>query len=232
MIADAGNRDAIRDLLQERARLLARLPTEELEQGQTVQLVTFRLGEERYAVDSTMVGEVRPIDRHTWSLVPCTPAFILGAINIRGQIYSVMDIGLFLGLPNRTLPDTGYVLLVKGWDADGDVMEVGFHADVAASVARLARLAHDAGCDGVVSSPQEVAGIKAAHGSDFLVVSPGIRPAGASTDDQARVATAADAVRAGADVLVVGRPIMNAPDPPAVAAALRAEMEEAYGRRG
>lgn len=110
--------------------------------------------------------------------------------------------------------------------------EVGLRGGVAESVGRLARLAHDAGCDGVVSSPHEVAAIKMAHGDDFVVVSPGIRPAGGSTDDQARVATAADAVRAGADVLVVGRPIMNAPDPAAVAAALRAEMEEAHGRRG
>ena len=64
-----------------------------------------------------------------------------------------------------------------------------------------------------------------------MVVSPGIRPSGASTDDQARVATAADAVLAGADVLVVGRPIMKAPDPAAAAERIREEMEEAYERK-
>ncbi len=111
------------------------------------------------------------------------------------------------------------------------IEEVGWDGDAARCVARLARLAREAGCDGVVSSPHEVAAIKAAEGTDFLVVSPGIRPAGTGVDDQARVATAADAVLAGADVLVVGRPIMNAPEPAAVAAALREEMEEAYARR-
>ncbi len=109
--------------------------------------------------------------------------------------------------------------------------EVGVRGSIAESVARLAALAADAGCDGVVSSPHEVATIKAVHGDDFLAVSPGIRPAGASTDDQARVATAADAVAAGADILVVGRPIMRAQDRAAAAAAIRAEMEEAYERR-
>ncbi len=109
--------------------------------------------------------------------------------------------------------------------------EVGLRGGTDESVARLATLARQAGCDGVISSPHEAATIKAAHGADFLVVTPGIRPAGASVDDQARVATAADAVEAGADILVVGRPIMKAPDPAAAAAAMRAEMERAYGRR-
>lgn len=110
--------------------------------------------------------------------------------------------------------------------------EIGMRGGTEQGVARLADLAHSAGCDGVVSSPHEVAAIKAAHGDDFLAVSPGIRPAGAAFDDQARVATPADAVRAGADVLVVGRPIMNADDPAAVAAAIRREMEDAHGRKG
>jgi len=115
---------------------------------------------------------------------------------------------------------------------DGEqIQEVGWGGDAAQCVARLARLARESGCDGVVSSPHEVAAVKASEGGDFLVVSPGIRPAGAAADDQARVATAADAVLAGADVLVVGRPIMNAPEPAAVAAVLREEMEEAYARR-
>ncbi|MCH7824880.1 MAG: orotidine-5'-phosphate decarboxylase [Acidobacteria bacterium] len=112
-----------------------------------------------------------------------------------------------------------------------EIDEVGLRGGTDESVARLANLAYEAGCDGVVSSPHEVATIKAAHGDDFLVVTPGIRPAGASTDDQARVATAADAVGAGADILVVGRPIMKAPDPAAAADAIRAEMEQAHDRR-
>ncbi len=112
-----------------------------------------------------------------------------------------------------------------------EIDEVGLRGGADESVARLANLAHDAGCDGVVSSPHEVATIKAVHGDDFLVVTPGIRPAGASVDDQARVATAAAAVGAGADILVVGRPIMKAPDPAVAADAIRAEMEQAHDRR-
>lgn len=113
---------------------------------------------------------------------------------------------------------------------DGAQMEeVGMPGGAEQGVLRLARLARDAGCDGVVSSPREVAAIKGSCGAEFLAVAPGIRPSGAARDDQSRVATPADAVRAGADVLVVGRPIMKAPDPSAAADAIQAEMEEAYG---
>ena len=122
------------------------------------------------------------------------------------------------------------VTILTSLDGD-DIDEVGLSDGTDGSVRRLAALAAEAGCDGVVSSPHEVATIKAAHGRDFLVVSPGIRPAGVPADDQARVATAADAVGAGADILVVGRPIMNASDRAAAAAVIRAEMEEAYDRQ-
>ncbi len=80
-------------------------------------------------------------------------------------------------------------------------------------VARLAALAAEAGLDGVVSSALEVEAVKRRHGSDFLVVTPGIRPAGAQAGDQARTATPAEAVRVGADYLVIGRPVHAADDP-------------------
>lgn len=83
----------------------------------------------------------------------------------------------------------------------------------------LAVLAQAAGLDGVVASVEEVAAIKAACGTEFLVVTPGIRPA-AVRDDQRRVATPSDGVRAGSDFLVVGRPITRAPDPCAACAAI------------
>jgi orotidine-5'-phosphate decarboxylase len=91
-------------------------------------------------------------------------------------------------------------------------------------VLRRARLAVEAGFDGVVASPQEAAAIRAAMGDRLLIVTPGIRPAGAASADQARVATPADALRAGADYLVVGRPITAAADPRAAAHAILAEM--------
>jgi orotidine-5'-phosphate decarboxylase len=94
-------------------------------------------------------------------------------------------------------------------------------------VGRLARLARDAGVDGVVASALEASWIRGHVGPDFLVVTPGIRPAGAARDDQNRVATPADAVRAGADYLVIGRPITRAGDPRAALEAILEEIAEA-----
>jgi orotidine-5'-phosphate decarboxylase len=94
-------------------------------------------------------------------------------------------------------------------------------------VGRLTHLASDAGVDGVVASALEASWIRGQVGPDFLVVTPGIRPAGSSRDDQNRVATPAEAVRAGADYLVIGRPITRAPDPKAALDAVLAEIEEA-----
>ncbi len=91
-------------------------------------------------------------------------------------------------------------------------------------VARLAGLAAEAGLDGVVSSALEVEGLKRRHGAEFLVVTPGIRPAGSVAGDQARTATPADAARAGADYLVIGRPIHAAEDPRSVAATVLDEL--------
>lgn len=105
--------------------------------------------------------------------------------------------------------------------------EVGVNDAPAQQVARLARLAHDCGLDGVVCSPQEIAAVKAACGHAFLTVTPGIRPAEASLDDQQRVATPASAVRAGGDHLVIGRPITRAADPALALAAIAREIVEA-----
>ncbi len=93
-------------------------------------------------------------------------------------------------------------------------------------VVALARLSQAAGLDGVVASPREVAAVRRACGPDFLVVTPGVRPAGADAGDQRRVATPTEAMRAGADYLVVGRPITGAPDPVAAARSVLDEMEE------
>lgn len=108
-----------------------------------------------------------------------------------------------------------------------DLERVGWRRDPGALVERLQRVARGAGCDGVVASVHEARAIKDACGSGFLVVTPGIRPTGAATDDQARVATPAAAVRAGSDYLVVGRPILRAADPGAAADAIREEMVSA-----
>jgi len=105
--------------------------------------------------------------------------------------------------------------------------EIGVNGGMADSVRRLALLAKEAGMDGVVASPHEVGLIREACGAGFLIVTPGIRPAGASSGDQARAATPAAALGAGADYLVVGRPITEASDPAAAADAIVREMERA-----
>ncbi|HET9551738.1 MAG TPA: orotidine-5'-phosphate decarboxylase [Anaeromyxobacteraceae bacterium] len=93
------------------------------------------------------------------------------------------------------------------------------------AVVRLARLAVEAGAGGLVCSPHEVAAVRAAVGPGPLLVVPGVRPAGAALGDQARVATPAQAVKAGADVIVIGRPLRDAPDPVAAARAIAAELD-------
>jgi orotidine-5'-phosphate decarboxylase len=116
---------------------------------------------------------------------------------------------------------------------DKALRQVGIGGLPRARVVSLARLAKRAGLDGVVASPQEVAQIRRACGRDFLTVIPGIRPAPsgnaprARRDDQARVATPGAAIRAGADYLVVGRPIAAAPDPRAAAQAILEEISSA-----
>ena len=92
-------------------------------------------------------------------------------------------------------------------------------------VGRLAQLAADAGVAGVVASPLEAEAIKRRQGTGFLVVTPGIRLPDAPADDQTRTATPAAAARAGADYLVVGRPVLRAPDPVAALAALQADLD-------
>lgn len=101
---------------------------------------------------------------------------------------------------------------------------VGLAGPTERAVLRLARLAIEAGVDGLVCSPLEVAAVRAATGPTPLLVVPGVRPLGAAMGDQARVATPEEAVRAGADVLVLGRPLRDAPDPAAAARAIAARI--------
>jgi orotidine-5'-phosphate decarboxylase len=107
-----------------------------------------------------------------------------------------------------------------------DLKRVGLNVNVADQVVRLALLSKEAGMDGVVASPHEVADIRAACGRRFVIVTPGIRPRDGQRNDQERVMTPRGAVDAGVDYIVVGRPILGAKDPLAAARAIVAEMEQ------
>ncbi len=107
--------------------------------------------------------------------------------------------------------------------------EIRIPGDVADEVVHLARLAKDSGLDGVVASPHEIELIRAACGPDFIIITPGVRPAGADIGDQKRVMTPAEAVSRGADYLVIGRPITKAEDPAAAARAIAAELNLSGG---
>jgi len=107
---------------------------------------------------------------------------------------------------------------------DNDLSDIGANGPVAELVKRRAQLAHRAGCHGIVASPQEAPLVRALVPAEFLIVTPGVRPAGTATGDQKRVTTPAQARASGADLVVVGRPLRDAPDPAAAARAVVAEL--------
>lgn len=110
---------------------------------------------------------------------------------------------------------------------DEDLQETGISGRVADQALRMAALAQNAGCQGIISSPREATAIRKSLGEGFAIVTPGIRPAGSDSNDQQRIATPAMALANGASHIVVGRPITHAGDPAKAAAAIIAEMEQA-----
>jgi orotidine-5'-phosphate decarboxylase len=110
--------------------------------------------------------------------------------------------------------------------ADDTLKQIGIETSADDQVMRLSGLAKDSGLDGVVASPRESERIKAELGPRFFVVAPGVRPINASNDDQKRVMTPSDAIRAGVDHLVVGRPITAASDPALAAKKILQEISE------
>ncbi len=114
---------------------------------------------------------------------------------------------------------------------DAELHGVGVGDGAASQVARLGRLAIDSGLGGLVCSVEEVAALRGALGAAPVLVTPGVRPAGAAVGDQRRVGTPATAIESGSSILVVGRPIRQAPDPVAAARAIRVEIGEALGSR-
>ncbi|HET6900112.1 MAG TPA: orotidine-5'-phosphate decarboxylase [Vicinamibacteria bacterium] len=161
------------------------------------------------------------------------PNTVAGAVSSAGQLgVSLVDVHALGGKEMLeaavgALPAMGIRLLaitILTSHKEETLGTIGVGGSVADSVRRLAALAKEAGADGVVASPQEVALVREACGTDFLIVTPGIRAAGAARGDQSRTATPAAAVAAGADYIVVGRPILEAHDPAAAADAIVREL--------
>lgn len=109
-------------ILKARAVALAREPEKSGAEGERIEIIEFLLADERYAIESVYIGEVYPLKNFT--PLPCTPAFVLGVINMRGKILSVVDLRIFFDLPNRGLSDLNKVIILH----DGG-MEFGILAD-------------------------------------------------------------------------------------------------------
>jgi orotidine-5'-phosphate decarboxylase len=129
-------------------------------------------------------------------------------------------------LPDNDRPKILAVTILTSSTND-TLRDVGINLPVSEMVVKLAKLGQKAGVDGVVASPLEVAMIREACGEEFITVTPGVRPAFASTDDQKRIMTPAEAIKTGSDYLVIGRPISAARNPLAAADAIIAEIMSA-----
>lgn len=168
-------------------------------------------------IDNTVAGAVQNVARMgmTFVTVHGYPKAMRAAVAARGDA----PLGLLA------------VTVLTSMD-DADLGDAGYAAKVDDLVLRRAEDARRAGMDGIVCSPVEVAKVRAAVGPDIRLVTPGIRPAGTAAGDQKRIMTPADAIRAGADHLVVARPIIRADDPRAAAESIQAEIATASSTIG
>jgi orotidine-5'-phosphate decarboxylase len=171
-------------------------------------------------IPNTVAGAVR-------SVAPLAPHFLTvhasgGDAMLRAAVNAAGEEAHRLGLARMRLLA---VTVLTSLDRD-DLQAMGVDGSPSDQVMRLAELAHNAGIDGIVCSPHEIAEVRSVLGPDKDIVVPGIRPAGNAAGDQKRSATPADAVRAGATALVVGRPITQADDSAAAARLIKAEMAD------
>lgn len=165
-----------------------------------------------YDIPATVARAVRAIARSGASFltVHADPAVMRAAAAEKGSTLRLLAVTVLTSIG----PD--------------DLKKMGIARELAEVVALRARQAADAGCDGVIASGLEAARLRQELGAAPLIVTPGIRPAsGTATDDQRRIVTPAQALRSGADYIVVGRPIRDAADPYAAASAIQAEIAAA-----
>jgi orotidine-5'-phosphate decarboxylase len=150
-----------------------------------------------------------------------------GKAMLKAAAQSVAETSARMRLPK---PRLLAVTVLTSHDARSLGQEVGLKGRPSAEVRRLALMAQAAGCDGVVCSPLEIKLVREACGPGFVIVTPGVRQAGADRQDQKRTLTAGEALAAGADYLVVGRPITGAADPMAAVRLLAEDMSQCMER--
>jgi orotidine-5'-phosphate decarboxylase len=170
-------------------------------------------------IPNTVAGALR-------SAIHLRPAFVNvhaagGRAMLEAAVQAVAEGAEDAGVPRPRL--LGVTVLTSL--GENDLGEVGQAGPLPDQVLRLARLAQSCGLDGVVCSPREIAALKAACGPDFVLMVPGIRPNWAASGDQKRVMTPAEALAAGADYLVIGRPVTGAQDAAAAARRIAEEIE-------
>ena len=130
IINQTGKDEHIYEILADRARQLATTDNTATMSRDVLDLITFQAGGERFGVDIQFVREVQPLTRELWSLVPCTPGFIVGAVNIRGRIYAMMNIAVYLGILAPLPGENAHTLLVRDQNRGmGEVMEFCLLAD-------------------------------------------------------------------------------------------------------
>jgi orotidine-5'-phosphate decarboxylase len=171
-------------------------------------------------IPNTVAGAVR-------SLAPVGPAMInLHASGGAAMMKAAAEAAAEFSSRPKILAVTVLTSLERA-----DLENMGISGTPLDQVVRLATLAQSCGLDGIICSPQEIAAVRDTCGPDFLIVTPGVRPAGASLDDQRRVTTPVRALQAGADYLVIGRPITGAADPREAAREIASDLSGALAAR-
>lgn len=159
-------------------------------------------------IPNTVAGAARALTRHGASILNVHAAG--GAAMMTAAVASARDEATRSG--NKP-PLVIAVTVLTSVSQDIFNKEVGISGPIREQVVKWSLLAREAGLDGVVASPLEITPIREACGKDFVIITPGVRPAGSPADDQKRTMTPAEAIRLGATYLVVGRPVTAAPDP-------------------
>ncbi|MCG9967617.1 orotidine-5'-phosphate decarboxylase [Pelotomaculum terephthalicicum JT] len=172
-------------------------------------------------IPNTVAGAARVLTRHGVSILNVHAAG--GMAMMREAVKAARDEAVKIGI-NRPLVVA--VTVLTSIDQQVFNNEMGVPGSIQERVVLWAKMANEAGLDGVVASPHEITAIRKACGNDFVIITPGVRPAGVMANDQKRIMTPGEAVRQGATYLVVGRPVTASPDPAQAARAILKEIEE------